>query len=106
MCKKVRNICRSKREFKEIVKRVVKEAEKAYIVPLPHDRQAHYTLNLLCVPKKDALTGHMTEIIVTRHGSYATRRTESLNQNISEEKSKIETLPNLSKYLEKLIEYE
>ena len=101
LCKKVHNICRDKRDLKEILKRMVKEAKRGYIQP----GSGHYQLNLLCVPKRDNETGLMTEVRVARHGSFCTQRTVSINDKILREFAKIEALPNIKIYIRKLIEH-
>ena len=103
LCKTVRNIVKDKRELKGILKRMVKEAAQGFISGT--DKAMHYTLNLLCVPKKDAKTNLMTLIRVARHGSYSTRSTVSINDNIDPEASKIDSLPNIRKYVEILEQY-
>eukprot|EP01083_Nonionella_stella_P078059 213410_1 len=50
LCKARRSVARSKRELRAILERMIKECEKGYIVATPD--VMHYTLNLLCVPKK------------------------------------------------------
>ncbi len=89
--------------MKAILKRMVKEAKRGYITRT--DKQLHYTLNLLCVPKKDNETGKMTEIRVARHGSFATKHTVSINSQIDKEKCKIPTIPNIRKYIALLLKY-
>ncbi len=104
LSKCVSNIVRDKRELHAILKRMVKEAKKGYITAT--NKQLHYNLNLLCVPKKDNETGLMTEIRVARHGSFATLRKVAINELIQKERCKILTLPNIRKYIEVLIKYE
>ncbi len=101
LCKKVANICRNKKELKAILSRMVKEAKKGYISP----GEGLYQLNLLCVPKRNNETGLMTEIRVARHGSFCTRKTIDINSKIIKEMCKIETLPNIKKYIRYLIKY-
>ena len=103
LCKTVRNIVRDKRDLREILLRMVKEAKKGYITGT--HKTMHYTLNLLCVPKKDPKTNLMTDIRVARHGSYSTRTTVSINDNICSEASKIRSLPNIRKYVEILDQF-
>ncbi len=103
LCKKVRNIVRSKRELRAVLKRILKEAKRAQIHPT--EDQLHYQLNLLCVPKKNAVTGDMTEIRVARHGSYSTKHTVAINEIIDKENCKIPTIPNIKIYIRLLIKY-
>eukprot|EP01083_Nonionella_stella_P243892 849415_1 len=72
LCKARRSVARSKRELRAILERMIKECEKGYIVATSD--VMHYTLNLLCVPKKDNDTNMMTDIRVARHGSYSTQK--------------------------------
>ncbi len=103
LCKKVRNIVRSKRELKAVLKRMLKEAKNGYITPT--NQQLHYQLNLLCVPKRDAITGDMTEIHVARHGSFSTKHTVSINSKIDKKFCEIPTIPNIKIYIRLLIKY-
>ncbi len=104
LCKSVSNIVRDKKELKEMLTRMVKEAKKAYITTT--HKQLHYNLNLLCVPKRNNETHLMTEIRVARHGSFATRRSISINDLIMKENCKMPTLPNLRKYIELLLKFD
>ncbi len=104
LCKTVRNHCRDKRDLYAILKRMVKEARQGQISGT--DQQMHYTLNLLCVPKKNLETNLKTEVRVARHGSYHTRDTVSINDVIDPLSAKIESLPNIRKYIELLIDFE
>ncbi len=104
LCKTVRNYVRDKRDLRAILLRMVKEARTGQISGT--DQQMHYTLNLLCVPKKDSKTNLMTKVRVARHGSYSTRSTVSINDVIDSEAAKIDSLPNIRKYIELLIQYE
>ena len=83
--------------------RMVKEARKGYITGT--DNQAHYQLNLLCVPKKDNTTKLMTNIRVARHGSFARGYSVPINKKIDRDKCKIPTIPNIPKYINKLIKF-
>ena len=104
LSKAVHNIVRDKRDLKEILKRMVKEAKKGQISGTVET--SHYTLNLLCVPKKDMETNLMTAIRVARHGSFSTKHTVSINDKIDRDCVKIPTLPNIRKYIQLLIQYE
>ena len=104
LSRSVHNIVKSKDELYAVLLRMVKEARKGYITGTT--KKGHYQLNLLCVPKKNNITGEMTEIRVVRHGSYATRRKTSINSKIDKEKCKPEELPNIRKYFEKLIQFD
>ncbi len=101
--KYVSNIVNNKRELHAILHRMVKEAKKGYIGKTLNT--LHYNLNLLCVPKKNNVTNLMTEIRVARHGSFASKRTVSINSIIDKEKCVIPTLPNIRKYIQLLIKY-
>lgn len=103
LSKQVFNICRDKRDLYEILLRMVKEARSGKIKPA--SKQGHYQLNLLCVPKKDAETGYMTNVRVARHGSYATRHKLPINKDIDKEHCKMENLPNTRKYIHRLIKW-
>ncbi|MCP4985538.1 MAG: hypothetical protein GY928_05525 [Colwellia sp.] len=83
---------------------MIKEAKRGQITGTT--TPCHYTLNLLCVPKKDNETKRMTAIRVARHGSYSTRDTVSINDKIDRDFCKIPTLPNIRKYVKLLIQYE
>ncbi len=65
LCKTVRNHCRDKRDLYAILKRMVKEARQGQISGT--DQQMHYTLNLLCVPKKNLEQTHKSECIAMTH---------------------------------------
>ena len=80
LSRRIHNFVNSRRECIEILKRILKELKKGYIIP----GKGFYQLNLLCVPKKHPKTGLMTEIRVARHGSYSTAKTISLNDGITE----------------------
>ena len=103
LSKQIFNIIRDKDDLYHMLLRMVKEARTGKISPAP--KQGHYQLNLLCVPKKDAETGYMTDVRVARHGSYAARHKIAINSKIDKERCKMENLPNTRKYIERLIEY-
>ncbi len=100
--KRVSNICGSVDDLRAILKCMLSEAEKGYI----RKGIGHYQLNLIVVPKKDNRTLWMSKKRVARHGSYCTKNNVAINTNISEEHSAIPTLPNIRKYLQKLILYD
>ncbi len=99
----VRNLVRNKQDMLAILTRMIKEAKRGQITGTT--TPCHYTLNLLCVPKKDNDTKQMTAIRVARHGSYSTRDTVSINDKIDRDFCKIPTLPNIRKYVKLLIQY-
>ncbi len=103
LCKKVRNIVRSKRELRAVLKRMLKETKNGQIYPT--EKQLHYQLNLLCVPKRNAITGEMTEIRVARHGSFSTKHTVSINSKIDRKNCQIPSIPNIKIYIRLLIKY-
>ncbi len=102
LSKKVANIVNSKEELEALLKRVLKELKNGYNVK----GSGFYQLNFLCADKKNPITGLFTDIRLARHGSYSTKWTVSINDNIDEDECKIPSLPHIREYLTKLIQYE
>ena len=92
----------TKREFVKILDQFIKELQSGAIIP--SNTPPKYVINVFCVPKKDSETGLMTKLRVVRHGSYSTATTTSINDWIDQQKCKMPTLPNLTDYLNLLID--
>ncbi len=100
LSRRVCNYINSRRECLAILKCLLKELQKGYIVP----GAGWYQLNLLCVPKKNNDTGLMTEIRVARHGSYCRGKAIAINDAVTQKARRMK-LPGFRDYVWRLYQH-